>query len=135
MARTGVVLLAGLLAVCLTGGAALAQSPVKKKSCSQGGVCKIGDRGPGGGIVFITPETKSNATGKYFEAALGSGKDGQGWTHSEGWSGGINDPVLPWCWSPSPPVDYVVGYGRCGDSTYMLAGLRLTSTGAHLRRM
>ncbi len=29
----------------------------------------IGDRGPAGGRVFITPETKGNATGKYFEVA------------------------------------------------------------------
>jgi hypothetical protein len=28
----------------------------------------IGDTGPGGGVVFITPETTGNSTGKYFEA-------------------------------------------------------------------
>lgn len=30
---------------------------------------KIGDTGPGGGIVFLTPDSEGNVTGKYFEAA------------------------------------------------------------------
>jgi hypothetical protein len=38
-------------------------------SCALGGVCAVGDIGPGGGIVFITPSTSGNTTGKYFEAA------------------------------------------------------------------
>ena len=37
-------------------------------TCAMGGSCAIGDRGPGGGIVFITPSTVSG-NGKYFEAA------------------------------------------------------------------
>ena len=37
-------------------------------SCATGGVCAIGDIGPGGGIVFITPATASG-NGRYFEAA------------------------------------------------------------------
>jgi hypothetical protein len=37
-------------------------------SCATGGVCAIGDIGPGGGIVFITPSTASG-NGRYFEAA------------------------------------------------------------------
>jgi hypothetical protein len=37
-------------------------------TCAMGGTCVIGDRGPGGGIVFITPSTVSG-NGKYFEAA------------------------------------------------------------------
>ena len=31
--------------------------------------CAVGDVGPGGGIIFITPATTGNSTGKYFEAA------------------------------------------------------------------
>ena len=31
--------------------------------------CEIGDIGPGGGRVFITPDTEGNSTGKYFEVA------------------------------------------------------------------
>lgn len=30
---------------------------------------KVGDIGPGGGIVFLTPDSDGNLTGKYFEAA------------------------------------------------------------------
>ena len=30
---------------------------------------KVGDTGPGGGIVFLTPNSEGNLTGKYFEAA------------------------------------------------------------------
>lgn len=37
-------------------------------SCATGGVCAIGDIGPGGGVVFITPSTPGG-NGKYFEAA------------------------------------------------------------------
>ena len=37
-------------------------------TCAMGGTCVIGDRGPGGGIVFITPSTVSG-NGKFFEAA------------------------------------------------------------------
>jgi hypothetical protein len=38
------------------------------QTCATGGPCAIGDIGPGGGIVFITPSTPSG-NGKYFEAA------------------------------------------------------------------
>lgn len=44
-------------------------------TCSTGGVCSIGDRGPGGGIVVITPNTVGG-DGLYYEAAdahIGSG--------------------------------------------------------------
>jgi len=37
-------------------------------TCATGGTCSVGDIGPGGGIVFITPAT-ANSNGKYFEAA------------------------------------------------------------------
>jgi hypothetical protein len=37
-------------------------------SCATGGVCSVGDIGPGGGVVFITPST-SGGNGKYFEVA------------------------------------------------------------------
>lgn len=37
-------------------------------SCATGGTCSVGDIGPGGGIVFITPATASG-NGRYFEAA------------------------------------------------------------------
>jgi predicted phage tail protein len=31
--------------------------------------CAVGDVGPAGGIIFMTPSTVGNTTGKYFEAA------------------------------------------------------------------
>ena len=37
-------------------------------SCATGGTCAIGDIGPGGGIVFITPST-AGGNGRFFEAA------------------------------------------------------------------
>jgi hypothetical protein len=37
-------------------------------TCATGGTCNIGDIGPGGGVVFITPST-AGGNGKYFEAA------------------------------------------------------------------
>lgn len=37
-------------------------------SCATGGVCSVGDIGPGGGVVFITPSTVGG-NGRYFEAA------------------------------------------------------------------
>ncbi|MDA3022648.1 MAG: DUF1566 domain-containing protein [Actinomycetota bacterium] len=85
--RVGVfagVLVAGLLAGA-GAGAAQAQSPAKKVTkCELGGKCKVGDRGPGGGVVFLLPSSKGNPTGKYFEAA------------PAGWSAGDN-PEEVWC--------------------------------------
>lgn len=52
----------------------------------------IGDIGPGGGIVFITPSTESNTTGKYFEVA------------PDGWNGTSSDPLRSW--AQSSPVNY-----------------------------
>jgi hypothetical protein len=52
----------------------------------------IGDIGPGGGIIFITPSTEGNSTGKYFEVAPYK------------WNGGVGDPIRRW--AQSSPVDY-----------------------------
>jgi hypothetical protein len=54
-------------------------------SCSAGGLCSIGQTGPGGGLVFITPSTSGNTTGRYFEAA------------PSGWNGTATDPVGKFC--------------------------------------
>jgi hypothetical protein len=54
-------------------------------TCAQGGLCSIGQTGPGGGLVFITPTTAGNTTGKYFEAA------------PSGWSGSGTDPLGKLC--------------------------------------
>lgn len=52
---------------------------------------EIGDIGPGGGIIFITPTTAGNTTGKYFEAA------------PYGWNTGA-DPLRSW--AQSSPTNY-----------------------------
>ena len=56
-------------------------------SCAAGGICSIGQTGPGGGLVFITPSTTGNTTGRYFEAA------------PSGWSGTAADPAAALCTS------------------------------------
>ena len=56
-------------------------------TCAAGGICSIGQTGPGGGLVFITPTTIGNTTGKYFEAA------------PSGWSGTAADPLARLCTS------------------------------------
>lgn len=40
-----------------------------KGNCEQGISCSIGAKGPGGGVVFLTPASSGNTTGKYYEIA------------------------------------------------------------------
>ncbi len=60
-----------------------AQAPMAK-SCAKGGPCAIGDRGPGGGIVFYDAGSKK-PWGRYLEAA------------PQRWAGSAKDPKVPWC--------------------------------------
>jgi hypothetical protein len=63
------------MAIASDGTYAAATSP----SISFSVTYAVGDTGPGGGKIFITPATVGNSTGKYFEAALNtwsSGSDG-----------------------------------------------------------
>lgn len=47
-----------------------AATPSYAANCTtQASPCKVGDVGPGGGVVFLTPDSKGNPTGKYFEVA------------------------------------------------------------------
>ena len=39
----------------------------------------IGDTGPAGGVIFITPSTVGNTTGEYFEAAPADSPSGRAW--------------------------------------------------------
>jgi hypothetical protein len=41
----------------------------KDGTCEQGVDCAIGSVGPGGGIVYLTPTSAGNSTGKYFEVS------------------------------------------------------------------
>ncbi len=56
----------------------------ERESCAAGGACKVGDTGPGGGIVFFDAGTKQS-WGRYLEVAPAS------------WSGAPSDPVATWC--------------------------------------
>ena len=47
--------------------------------------CAVGQRGPGGGIVFMTPSTLGNTTGLFYEAAPSN------------WSSPSGDPTSAWC--------------------------------------
>ena len=58
-----------------------------KNICGDNGTtaCAIGLKGPGGGIVFMTPSTLGNTTGLFYEAAPTT------------WSSPLGDPVSAWC--------------------------------------
>lgn len=56
----------------------------RKKAGTGPGAYAIGDIGPGGGKIFITPSTAGNTTGKYFEVAPFT------------WNGGGADPLVFW---------------------------------------
>jgi hypothetical protein len=47
-----------------------------------GEVYSVGDIGPGGGVIFITPSTSSNTTGYYFEVAPSSFAVARTWAQS-----------------------------------------------------
>jgi hypothetical protein len=54
------------------------------KTCSTGGTCKVGDTGPGGGIVFYAAAA-AQSWGRYLEGAPAD------------WNGGGADPTTVWC--------------------------------------
>ena len=54
------------------------------KICVVGGICKVGNTGPGGGIVFFDAGSQQS-WGRYLEFA------------PLGWSGGSSDPKASWC--------------------------------------
>ena len=58
-----------------------------KNICGTNGTtaCAVGERGPGGGIVFMTPSTAGNTSGLFYEAAPST------------WSSQSGDPRSAWC--------------------------------------
>ncbi len=58
-----------------------------KNICGDNGTtaCAIGLKGPGGGVVFITPSTEGNTSGLFYEAAPST------------WSSPSGDPTSVWC--------------------------------------
>lgn len=64
-------------------------------SCADGGVCQIGDMGPGGGTVFFVSNSL-NSWGRYIEAA------------PYGWFKGRPDPnVEPFCYEKIETLDFL----------------------------
>jgi alpha-tubulin suppressor-like RCC1 family protein len=51
-------------------GATLTVSLAVGALCADGGECRMGDIGPGGGRIFLLPTSTGNTTNKYFEAAV-----------------------------------------------------------------
>jgi len=79
-------------------------APATPTSCADGGVCAVGDTGPGGGVVFYVASTNFTSTGsdcgttcKYLEAAPTGW--GNGITVAAGETTGTStvDPLLTWC--------------------------------------
>jgi hypothetical protein len=70
-------------------------------TCAQGGVCNLGDIGPGGGIVFYVRTEKSFYVWKNANAEADLAYAADGWKYLEvapkTWSGGKSDPKMDWC--------------------------------------
>ena len=84
---------------------------------------RIGDTGPGGGKIFITPTTPGNSTGKYFEVA------------PSGWSGSALDPNLSARGTSGTPAatGWSIGDGKANTDAIIAAGLATTSNHAAKR--
>jgi len=82
--------------------------------------CAVGDVGPAGGIIFMTPATVGNTTGKYFEAA------------PAGWSGVGIDLNIAWCNASSTLIGTPSALGTAigTGSTNTDAIVAVCSTGA-----
>jgi hypothetical protein len=65
---------------------ALTNSQIKN-ICGVNGTtaCEVGQQGPGGGVVFMTPSTLGNTTGLFYEAAPST------------WYSPSGDPTSAWC--------------------------------------
>ena len=82
-----------------TGTYSSESSGVLSTTCANGGVCVVGDTGPGGGKIFLTPSSSGNSTGYWFEAAPSN------------WYSGT-DKNNNWCHNTS----YAIGSGAQGTA-------------------
>jgi hypothetical protein len=79
--------------------------------------CVVGDIGPGGGIIFITPATSGNSSGEFFEAAPNN------------WNGG-SDANIAWCSSASTSISGSTGTSIGSGKTNTAAVASACTTGA-----
>lgn len=90
-------------------------------------VYQVGDTGPGGGKIFMTPSTGSNTTNFYFEAA------------PSGWNGTATDAIAAWCSATSrylgssgvAPQLLTIGSGQA-NTTAMISSGNCTSGAANV---
>ncbi|MBU6148536.1 MAG: hypothetical protein KGP10_10260 [Actinomycetales bacterium] len=76
----------GAVAALLWG---LLSAPAHAATCAEGGPCRVGDTGPGGGTVFYVADTP-RPWGRALEVA------------PAGWAGTVRDPKAWWCLAEEP---------------------------------
>ena len=76
-------------------------------ACADGGICAVGDTGPGGGVVYILSTTSGNTTGLTFEAARND------------WNGSAPDGTAKWCGAGTAisGLGTAIGTGSSNSST------------------
>jgi hypothetical protein len=86
-------------------------------ACADGGVCALGDIGPGGGVVYILSTTSGNTTGLTFEAARND------------WNGSAPDGTVKWCAAGTAisGLSSAIGSGSSNSATMATS---CSSTGA-----
>jgi hypothetical protein len=83
--------------------------------------CAIGLKGPGGGIVFMTPSTLGNTSGLFYEAAPST------------WSSPSGDPTSAWCSNSNTVLGVgssVAGTGSIDGAARTTVMLGVCTTGA-----
>jgi hypothetical protein len=101
---------------------ALTNSQIKN-ICGVNGTtaCAIGQQGPGGGVVFMTPSTLGNTTGLFYEAAPST------------WSSPSGDPTSAWCSNTSTLLGVasaVTGTGAMDGANKTAVMLGVCTSGA-----
>jgi hypothetical protein len=99
--------LLSLIGLICTFGVQGATADESELPCGWGGVCHLGDIGPGGGIVFFVRSAETVSVWKQTPVAEKDMKfDPTGWKYLEvapkTWAGGKNDPRLNWCNNTNP---------------------------------
>jgi hypothetical protein len=95
-------LLLALFALVFPFGISGANAVDETLTCAQGGICNLGDIGPGGGVVFYVRNEMYFPVWKNTPNAEGDlAYSADGWKYLEvapkTWSGGKTDPKMSWC--------------------------------------